>query len=149
MQFEIESHDYISKFTMRMTTSPQNITPGWRLDAARIIEQLFPSIDTQHWDLMLDLRELILTGKDWKKALNLFLELRQVIECDCYLPMYRLRQLLGSSLRLELNVGEPQITLHSLLLNHKSLESIHRAVHQSDLPKNLSARAWRITEVTT
>ena len=74
---------------------------GWRAQAAEIVEGLFGVSDSRHWDCLLDLRGLLLAGSDWDRAMDVLLECRERLECDHYLLFYRLRRLVGSSLRLE------------------------------------------------
>jgi hypothetical protein len=85
---------------------------GWRRSAAAIVEELFPAVHRCHWDALLDLRGLLLSGNDWTQALALFAECRAELELDHYLPFYRLRQLLVASLRVE---GAEERAVHALL----------------------------------
>lgn len=73
----------------------------WRRRAARVVEELFGATGREHWDDLLELRELVLTGSDWTAVLDHFLICRRRLEHDHYLPFYRLRRLLEGHLRLE------------------------------------------------
>ncbi|MEX1117153.1 MAG: hypothetical protein WEB60_00020 [Terrimicrobiaceae bacterium] len=108
----------------------------WRNDAVRIVEELFPVTRSEHWDDLLELRSLLLSGKNWDRALDVFLDCRDRMEADHYLPFYRLRTLLAGSLRLE--AGEnPVGSLQELLKRkHVSLESVRRSIER-DLFENL------------
>ncbi len=86
-----------------MQDSP-SISPApaiWRQQAAQIVEELFFSAPSTTWDTLLDLRQLLLHGDDWNRALDTFLHCRRRLEADHYLPFYRLRRLLSASLRLQ------------------------------------------------
>ncbi len=86
----------------------------WKVDAVRIVEELFPATPSSVWDELLDLRRLILSGGDWPAAIGVFLACRQKLEQDHYLPFYRLRRLLAVSLELE-GIDLPSLKLERLL----------------------------------
>lgn len=94
--------------------SPVSPTPNWRLDAARIVEELFVGASPEFWDLLLDLRGDFLGGVNLTRTLDLFLMSRECLEADHYLPFYRLRRLLSASLRLESANGTAVISADSL-----------------------------------
>ena len=81
-------------------------TSYWRIQAAQIVAELFPVTSTEVWNRLLDFRSELLHGKELEKLLNLFLECRHQLEADHYLPFYRLRRLLESSLRLDATFGQ-------------------------------------------
>lgn len=103
--------------------------PGWRLQAARIVEELFARTPREDWDLLLDLRGLILRGGPWAQAIAMFLECRRRLEDDHYLPLYRLRQLLAASLCL---AGEDEGKLRRLLA-HKREPAAGRPCEESEV----------------
>ncbi|GAB4178938.1 MAG: hypothetical protein Fur0032_19550 [Terrimicrobiaceae bacterium] len=121
---------------------------GWRRDAAGIVEELFAASAREHWDALLELRGLILSGADWDRALDVFLELRGALEVDSYLPMYRLRNLLAESLRLEAVSGTGAWSLRTLLRRrHKSLESVCREVSRWTFEHKQDTVNLRVVEV--
>lgn len=125
-----------------------NSMPGWRRDAARIVEELFVVSCREHWDALLELRGLILDGSDWARALDVFLDLRRELEADSYLPMYRLRNLLSGSLRLESSCGPESWPLRSLLRQrYRSLESVCREVNRVTFEHSEEVADWRVVEV--
>ncbi len=105
---------------------------GWRQEAARIVEELLRSTNPDRWNVLLDLREQLLLGNDWEVTLDCFLRCREVLEADHYLPFYRLRKLISSSLELEIDENKRDVS-HSCLeralrKRHHSLSDIRRAV---------------------
>lgn len=123
-----------------------SVTPiSWRHQAARIVEELFQVTPPGAWNDLLDLRQLLMHGTDWNRALDAFLGCRERLEADHYLPFYRLRRLLTASLRLEAG-AETRTECGSLaeLLRRRpaSLADIKRTVrrelfeHSLDLPAN-------------
>lgn len=114
---------------------------GWRQDAAHVVEELFRSTNPDHWNLLLELREQLLLGNDWEMILNRFLGCREVLEADHYLPFYRLRKLISSSLRLEINEKHPDVSYsclaRALRKRHRSLSDIRRAVSRELYEHNL------------
>jgi len=57
----------------------------------------------------------LLTGNNWEKTLDLFLQCRQLLEADHYLPFYRLRRLISVSLTFEAK-DQPEVeSLEDLL----------------------------------
>ena len=104
----------------------------WRHDAAHIVEELFRVTGTEHWNALLDLRERLLSGSDWEATLNCFLHCRELMESDHYLPFYRLRKLICSSLKLEIDEKNPEFPIaclaKALRKRHRSLADIRRAV---------------------
>ncbi len=120
--------------SMSLTTiiNPPTIT-GWRLDAAQIVEGLFPVTDPAGWNLLIDLRQALLHGKNWSQTLDQFLTCRCRFESDHYLPFYRLRRLLSASLKLEAELDAPvEVAALADLLRtpHVSLDSIKKAVRR-------------------
>ncbi|MDX2081595.1 MAG: hypothetical protein SFU53_12505 [Terrimicrobiaceae bacterium] len=104
----------------------------WKRDAARIVEELFRVTSPENWDLLLDLRQALLAGEDWARALDLFLHCRVRLESDHYLPFYRLRRLIAASLRLEAtSAGLQPSSLGELLKDrHRSLADLKRRVRR-------------------
>jgi len=103
----------------------------WCDDAVKIVEQLFPVSPRESWDALLDLRMALRAGQDWERVLDLFLECRCLLESDNYLPLYRLRQLISQSLRLETVGSEGVHSLRAILRRkHRSLADLRRAVRQ-------------------
>lgn len=122
---------------------PASTAPSWRPQAARIVEELFPVTSPENWDLLLDLRQLLLHGTDWNRALDAFLRCRERMEADHYLPFYRLRRLLTASLRLEAemdNCTECRSLAELLQRRPASLADLKRSIrremfeHSLDLP---------------
>ena len=115
-----------------MITSKQSapVQKSWRHDAARIVEELFCCTPAHAWDMLLDLRELLLEGNRWNETLDLFLCCRERLEAEHYLPFYRLRRLLAESLRLEAAGDQSRIlSLKEVLRRkHRSLADIRRTV---------------------
>jgi len=116
-------------------TSTESGCPGWRIDAARIVEELFPVTPSAEWDGLIDLRRELLLGRDWSKVLDLFLTLRCRLESEHYLPFYRLRRLLATGLRLEIvsdaTCPEDRQQLSTLLRRkHRSLEHLQRSLRR-------------------
>lgn len=99
---------------MQFETSSASTTPNWRLDAARIVEELFARSSPESWDLLLDLRGDFLGGVNLTRTLDRFLMSRERLEADHYLPFYRLRRLLSASLRLESANGTAVASADSL-----------------------------------
>jgi hypothetical protein len=116
---------------------------SWRHDAVRIVEELFPGAPSEHWNMLLDLREGLLQGADWNSTLDIFLSCREELEADQYLPFYRLRRLLTESLRLEAGPGKEHVTplKQVLMRKHRSLAEIKRAVSREVFEHDLSAAA--------
>lgn len=108
----------------------------WKNDAARIVEELFPVTRREFWDDLLELRSLLLTGENWDRALDVFLECRYRMEADHYLPFYRLRTLLVGALRLEAGKNPVGSLQEFLKIKHGSLESLRRSIRR-DLFENL------------
>ena len=133
-----------------MTNSDSDLsaTASWRNQAARIVEELFPSTVSDAWNDLLDLRGELLRGADWNRTLDLFLACRERLEDDHYLPFYRLRRLLTASLRLETGVhgAEAAPLVEVLRRNPRSLADVKRAVrrelfeHSLDLPAHVAVR---------
>lgn len=103
---------------------------SWRGQAVAIVEDLFGSAPVEAWDLLLDLRAKLVSGDDWAGVLDLFLAARLRLENDQYLPFYRLRRLLATSLRLECAAGESGELESILRRKHRSLEGIHRELRR-------------------
>ena len=127
---------------------------GWRADAARIVEELFPVTRPSHWDQLLDLRGLLLVGSDWRKTLDVFCSCRKSLEEDHYLPFYRLRRLLAVSLRLEaVNSGLPPWSLEELLQKrHRSFADIEKRIRRDCFeltPAGDNGVAVRVVEVAS
>ena len=106
------------------------VVNSWRNDAARIVEDLFRSTPTETWNMLLDLRQHLLEGKNWDETLDLFLCCRERLEAENYLPFYRLRRLMAESLRLEASSGQGHVvSLREVLRRkHRSLADIKRTV---------------------
>jgi len=129
-----------SRRLSKVTDNPHNTqtetsSPGWRNDAARIVEELFPVTSPSEWDALIDLRRELLLGRDWPKVLDLFLTIRCRLESEHYLPFYRLRRLLATGLRLEIvsdaTCPEDRQQLATLLRRkHRSLEHLQRSVRR-------------------
>lgn len=125
----------------------------WRHDAASIVEELFRATPSSTWDLLLELRQNLLNGSDWNHTLDIFLQCREMLETEHYLPFYRLRCLLTGSLRLE--AGQDKATISPLrqILHrkHRSLADIHRQVarevFEHDLDMNADRFSLRVVEV--
>jgi len=123
----------------------------WRAVSAGIVEELFPVVAKEGWDLLLDLRQALLHGTDWEKTLSLFLEGRKRWEADHYLPFWRLRNLLAQSLRLSAN-GSLEVSeevmrrllqeRHSSLQNWKSAAEaeLSRILQPDGLPLQMELR---------
>lgn len=108
--------------------SAQSVSHSWRQDAARIVEELFRVAPVETWDLLLDLRQNLLHGKDWNHTLDIFLACREHLELAQYLPFYRLRNLLANSLKLEASDkrSQPGSLRRILQRKHRSLAEIDR-----------------------
>ena len=130
-----------SPFSRPTPVVPRLKNKGWRQAAAHIVEELFPSTDPKYWNLLLDLREWLLSGEDWETTLNCFLHCRDVLEADHYLPFYRLRKLFCTSLKLEITdrrLDTPCLCLARALRNrHRSLSDIRRAVYREAYEQDL------------
>ncbi len=111
-------------------------TRSWRRAAAAIVEELFLNTDPCEWNELLDLRTALLTGTDWSETLNLFLAVRVRLEAAHYLPFYRLRRLLASSLRLEIyrSGGSGSVAPLAEILRrpHPSLEHIKKVINREE-----------------
>jgi hypothetical protein len=113
--------------------------PTWRNDALAIIERLFADTAPAHWNDLLDLRTAIVSGTNWNRTLDLFLACRERLESDNYLPFYRLRRLLSTSLRLE--VKSKTGTRHPLAahhLRHRSLRDLEAALRRDTFEHDLA-----------
>ena len=119
---------------MHPNQSQSKSPAGWQLAAAKIVEELFPVTDRAHWDALLELRSALLKGENWAAVLDQFLACRIALEQEHYLPFYRLRRLLTTSLRLE--VAFPSGACHSsdlaalLRRNPRSLGHMARALRR-------------------
>ena len=118
-------------------STPQISKPGfsWRLDAARIVEELFQQTTPEHWDLLLELRRGLVAGSDWPTTLDYFLQCRYALEADHYLPFFRLRRLIANGLRLEVlsknAAPEDRQQLSTILTRkHRSLDHLRRSMHR-------------------
>lgn len=87
----------------------------WRVQAARIVEELFPDVATEQWNLLIDLRQGLLLGEKWEEVLDEFQLCRDALEEDHYLVFYRLRRMLESHLRLEVTVPGESTARHQVL----------------------------------
>jgi hypothetical protein len=122
-------------------TSPASY---WRIQAAQIVADLFPVTSTEVWNQLLDFRSELLRGEKLEELLNLFLESRHLLEADHYLPFYRLRRLLESSLRLDATFGQAEPTtklvpLRPLLWETcRTLEEIRKSIHRHHFEHDLS-----------
>ncbi|PTX95221.1 hypothetical protein DB345_13120 [Spartobacteria bacterium LR76] len=99
----------------------------WRHDAAGIVEELFRTTSPEYWDMLIDLRQELLHGRNWNTTFDLFLKCRLALETQHYLPFYRLRNLLAGSLRLEAH-GEDIGLARILRRKHRSLADIRRHI---------------------
>ena len=119
---------------MHASPSQSKIPAGWQVAAAKIVEELFPATDRMHWDALLELRSAFLKGQDWAAVLDQFLACRLELEQEHYLPFYRLRRLLTTSLRLEVSFPSGachQSDLGALLRrNPRSLGHIARSLRR-------------------
>lgn len=117
------------------------IQRSWRHDAAQIVEDLFRTTHPSHWNLLLDLRDQLLKGHDWNHTFDVFLDCREQMEADHYLPFYRLRRLITQSLRLEAG-NIPTATLEEILRRrHRSLADVGRAVFRELFEHNLDVES--------
>jgi len=100
----------------------------WRLQAARVVEELFSATGVEVWDDLLELRKLLLTGGDWSVVLGHFLICRQRLEREHYVPFYRLRRLLEGHLRLVTQGGgEVEVRTGRLALwRHWGMDDLRR-----------------------
>lgn len=116
---------------------------SWRHDAVAIVEDLFQVTAPESWNLLLDLREGLLQGTDWDRALDVFLACREELEAAHYLPFYRMRRLLSDSLKLEAGVrsqGSSFASLTQILRRkHRSLADIRRAVSREMFEQGVDA----------
>jgi hypothetical protein len=106
----------------------------WKFDAIQIIDALFPVCPTEAWDDLLDLRVAMIEGVRWDRVLNLFLVCRERLELDHYLPFFRLRRLLATSLQLEAG-SSPELSSNpdlALMLARqpRSLADIKRSIRR-------------------
>jgi hypothetical protein len=82
----------------------------------------------------LDLRVAMIEGVRWDRVLNLFLVCRERLELDHYLPFFRLRRLLATSLQLEAG-SSPELSSNpdlALMLARqpRSLADIKRSIRR-------------------
>ena len=105
---------------------------SWRTDAARIVEDLFRCTPSETWDMLLDLRQNLLQGDHWEETLDLFLACRERLEAEHYLPFYRLRRLIASSLSLEAGTSQAHVApLREILRRkHSSLADMKRRLRR-------------------
>ncbi len=113
-------HTSLARKSARRDVCPRT----WREAAAGIVEEIVSACDPTAWDDLLDLRAGLLRGEDWNATLDLFLACRERLEASHYLPFYRLRQLLGSSLQLEIRTDQGGAC-------ERSLEDVLRTRHRS------------------
>lgn len=114
---------------------------SWRHDAVRIVEDLFPQTPPDSWDMLLELRRLLVEGSDWNCTLDVFLDCRRRLETAHYLPFYRLRMLLTNSLALE-SGAEGVFSLRSILRRkHRSLADIRRHLSRDLFEHDLRVEA--------
>jgi len=107
---------------------------NWKSDAIQIIDALFPVSPTENWNDLLDLRVAMVEGVRWDRVLNLFLVCRERLELDHYLPFFRLRRLLATSLQLEAG-SSPELSSNpdlALMLARqpRSLADIKRSIRR-------------------
>ncbi len=88
---------------------------SWRVQAARIVEELFSDVATEQWNLLIDLRQGLLLGDRWEDVLDEFQLCRDALEEDHYLVFYRLRRMLESHLRLEVTIPGESTARHQVL----------------------------------
>ncbi len=114
------------------------IPPTWRTDALSIIERLFVTTTSEHWNDLLDLRAAIQRGTDWNHTLDLFLACRERLETNNYLPFYRLRRLLATSLHLEVeSASGARHPLSAHHLRHRSLRHLEAALRRESFEHDL------------
>ncbi len=121
-------------------SAPTVLSPTWRQDALAIIERLFAETAPARWDDLLDLRGAILSGADWTRTLDLFQLCRDRLEADHYLPFYRLRRLLATSLRLEIILADGRrhpVSAH--YLRHNSLRTFRAALRRDAFEHDLDS----------
>lgn len=138
---------------MPPSTQPLSpVGPSWRSDAVRIIDELFPVTMTTTWNDLLDLRSALIEAKNWNRVLNLFLTCREKLELDHYLPFFRLRRLLSTSLKLQ--AGSPTSLprdpdLAAILVRQpRSLADIKRSIRRDWFEHDLDLSDPRSVRVT-
>lgn len=151
---EIKSHSFplplMSSFT-KPTPISCPLVPGWRRQAARIVEEIFTATDPLDWDHLLDLRSGLLQCSRWENVVDLFLQCRHRMEKDAYLPFYRLRNLLAVSLKLNGRGEFQKIPMPSLELlfrqNHKSFAEWKRQLEREWFELGCDATRLRMAEL--
>jgi hypothetical protein len=78
-----------------------SVLSGWKAQALRIVESLFPTLETAAWDDLMELWQALRSGQDEAEVLRHFYHNRQKYEAQQYVPFYRLRKTLEHHLRLE------------------------------------------------
>lgn len=86
---------------MQKYSAPNKPHLSWREAAIQIVEELFGNLPSSAWDDLLDLRTFLLDEAKLEIVVDHFLVCRQKYEADAYLPFYRLRMLLATSLTLQ------------------------------------------------
>lgn len=124
---------------------------NWKFDALQIIDALFPVTSSDAWDVLLDLRVAMVESVEWDRVLDLFLACRERLELDHYLPFYRLRRLLATSLQLEAGAS-PQSSSSpdlALLLSRqpRSLADIKRAIRRDWFEHDLNLDDPKLVKV--
>ncbi|MFY8215407.1 MAG: hypothetical protein ACOVMP_02255 [Chthoniobacterales bacterium] len=123
----------------------------WKGDAIQIIDALFPVCPTECWNDLLDLRVVMAEGERWDRVLNLFLVCRERLELDHYLPFFRLRRLLATSLQLEAGSTPEQSSNPDLALllarSPRSLADIKRSIRRDWFEHDLELEDPRLVKV--
>jgi len=122
---------------------------SWREVAVRLVDELFREVPSDHWDLLLDLRQSLLGEGSLEHLLDQFLACRESMESDHYLPFYRLRRLISESLELEASDStihaSPKDLRELLARKHRSFSELERSLrrdwfeHATDLRDKLPA----------
>lgn len=120
---------------------------SWRHDAVRIVEELFRQTAPDSWDMLLDLRQLLVEGSDWNRMLDVFLACRRRLETAHYLPFYRLRTLLTNSLALEAGAAAVLPLRAILRRKHRSLAEIRRHLTRDLFEHDLRVEADAAVDV--
>jgi len=141
---------------MIVMTTPPAASPlisghDWKCDAIQIIDALFPVSSRDAWDDLLDLRMAMLEGVRWDRVLNLFLICRERLELDHYLPFFRLRRLLATSLQLEAG-SSPECSANpdlAVLLTRqpRSLADIKRCIRRDWFEHDLDLEDPKLVKV--
>jgi hypothetical protein len=125
---------------------------SWRHQAARIVEELFPALPPESYDMLIDLRQSLLGNADLRRVIDLFLACRMGYEAEAYLPFYRLRVLLAASLRLQgrgLFEGLPLPPVEALLRKrHASFAEWKKQLEREWFEQGLDSMDLRISPLS-